>query len=101
MRGLFREHIAEKSIVGAYEEPYSSMQGDSCASAADAGIYHADEDGVRGKVAIGGGENPRAGGDLLWWDCMGDINGVRIGRDSGDDAFHNADIPVSQAKVGQ
>lgn len=101
MYRLFRKHIAKKSVVGTHEEPFTGVKCDGPARTADARVYHADKHSIGGEVAVGGSENPRAGGNPLRRDLVGDINDVRAGRDTGNDSFHDADIAVANAKVGQ
>src|SRR5712692_7022161 len=100
MCGLFGDYIAKESIVGTNEEPFTGMEGNGSTRAADAGVYHAHKDRVGGEIAVGGGQNPRAGGDTLWRDVVGEIDDAYIGRNAGNHAFHYADIRFTGAKVG-
>src|SRR5712691_2033515 len=74
MSRLFGEYIAKESIVGADEEPFTGMEGNGSTRAANAGVYHAHEGRVGGEIAVGGGQNPRARGDRLWRDVVGEID---------------------------
>ena len=67
---------------------------------ADARVHHDDVDGPLWKITVGLRDGERAVGDVVRLNAMADVDHLCGGRDSKDDAFHDADKVVGKAEVG-
>ena len=93
------QHGGEEAVIRHNEKLVAQLRGDRSASGANAGVYHGDVDGASGEVGHGAPKGDGAGADILGRDFMGDVDDLRVGRDTVDDPFHRSGKAIEVAKV--